>query len=166
MPKRSRVLVVDDDRDVLDALADMIPEGVLALKADNVFDALQIIQTQSLDAVLLDISLGQSNGLALLAKLRSKHISVPIVMMSGNATKENALTALHLGAHDLIEKPIRQDYFDRQLPKVIAAGQGRRHIKSELESVTALIGDAAPGELDFVKDYLSLLEARRAFKAG
>ncbi len=70
---------------------------------------LEKLADQEIDLVLLDVMMPEMNGLEVLAQIRDRFPNVIVVMMSGNATIETAVSATKLGAYDFIEKPLSSD---------------------------------------------------------
>src|SRR5260370_34149344 len=94
-----RVVVADDERNIRRTLT-MVLEGegysVEALEsAEHLFPRLS---TQPIDLVMLDVRLPGMDGLAALEKIREDHAEIPVVMISGHATLEEAVRAMATGA--------------------------------------------------------------------
>ena len=102
-----RILVVDDDRDLCDLLADfLIEEGYDVTRAYSGQDAIDSARHSTPDAVLLDLLLPGVSGVAVGRALRdaaSTH-DVPIVIISGDRAAL-ARSTKDLGAHSFLEKP-------------------------------------------------------------
>ena len=110
MARRPVVLIVDDEKNILVALSRMLDlEGFRPLVAGGGRVALEKLATTEVDAVLLDVRMPDMNGLDVLETVRRSHPNLPILMMSGHASLETAVTAIQKGAHDFIEKPISAD---------------------------------------------------------
>jgi len=92
------------------------------LEAENGETALQLLHTQRIDFIFLDLNLSsEMTGLDLLKELRKtdslKHL--PIVMVSSETDKVNVIEALKHGANDFIAKPIDQKAFAERVLKII-----------------------------------------------
>src|SRR5690606_38162647 len=82
-------------------------EGYLVSQAEDAAAARRALADSSFDAVLLDIWMPGTDGLALLREwVEAGELPQPVVMMSGHGTVETAVEATRLGAYDFIEKPI------------------------------------------------------------
>lgn len=102
---KTKILIVDDDKSVSGTLRVCIEVyGGEAVEFDNGLSAFEFLQTNTVDLILSDISMPEMDGLNLTSAIRSKGISTPIVLISGNPnfTKERVIG---LGANDLVEKP-------------------------------------------------------------
>jgi DNA-binding NtrC family response regulator len=105
-----RVLIVDDETKVLSSLKMALSlEGYQPDVAGDLKGARERFQKEHYDAVLLDVSLPDGNGVNFLGELKKADPSVIVVMMSGQATVEIAVKATLLGASDFLEKPISTD---------------------------------------------------------
>ena len=76
---------------------------------DNAARALDLLQSQRFDMMLSDVVMPGKDGLALLEDLRNAGLSLPVVMISGQANIEMAVRATRLGAIDFLEKPLSTD---------------------------------------------------------
>jgi DNA-binding NtrC family response regulator len=96
-------LIVDDDASTLASLARAFRlAGHQATVCDNAARALELLKSQPFDMLLSDVVMPGKDGLALLEDLRSLEISLPVVMVSGQASIEMAVRATRLGAVDFL----------------------------------------------------------------
>ncbi len=105
----ARILVIDDEPDIRSGLADILgDEGYRVTLAGDAAEARARLSEASFDAVLLDIWMPGTDGLALLREWVSAGggLPQPVIMMSGHGTVETAVEATRLGAYDFVEKPI------------------------------------------------------------
>jgi len=99
-------LIVEDDRNTIDALARIVErEGFDVAKATSLADARRAISSNIPDVVLCDIHLPDGTGTALLAELEDEPL-VDVIVVTGNASIESAVEALRFGACDYLEKPV------------------------------------------------------------
>lgn len=106
----AHLLVVDDEPDIRSALRDILEdEGYRVADAADAAAARAALATQDdgFDAVLLDIWMPGTDGIALLREwVATGPLPQPVIMMSGHGTVETAVEATRLGAYDFIEKPL------------------------------------------------------------
>jgi DNA-binding NtrC family response regulator len=106
----AHLLIVDDDNNTLASLARAFRmAGHEATVCDNAARALELVKTQAFDMMLSDVVMPVKDGLALLEDLRNLGITLPVVMISGQASIEMAVRATRLGAIDFLEKPLSTD---------------------------------------------------------
>lgn len=105
-----RLLVADDDpenRDILDRL--LSPLGFQLAFAVNGKEAIQQIEGQDFDAVLLDIQMPEMDGFEVLAHLREtgqlRH--TPVIVVTGLQEEQDAVRCIEIGAEDFLSRPIR-----------------------------------------------------------
>ena len=100
------LLVVEDDPVVLAAMVRACrSDGLATVEADSVGTALAALQGASFRLALVDLMLPGRSGLELLQILAADQPAMPVIMISGYATSENALESLQLGAFDFLPKP-------------------------------------------------------------
>jgi len=105
---RKRVLVVDDERDITSAVAlNLRQSGFEALETGTAEEALDILQQQKIDLLILDLLLPQMSGFELCEYLKSRPstATVPIIVISALSAENERLRALNLGAEDYLSKP-------------------------------------------------------------
>jgi two-component system nitrogen regulation response regulator NtrX len=106
------ILIVDDEDDIRMLIEGLLEdEGYKTREAANSDQALAAIKHKRPDLVVQDIWLEGStlDGLQILEKIREIDSDLPVIMISGHGTIEMAVSALHNGAYDFIEKPFKTD---------------------------------------------------------
>ncbi len=153
-PPRSTVLVVDDERNIRRTLELILSdEGLHVLQADNGEQALDVLAAPNMpvDIVILDVKLPGISGLEVLARMRRDEAThlLPVIVVSGHASVNDAVLATKLGAADFVEKPLSRE---RVLVSVRNALESAR-VKQKLEVVEQaevsrheMIGTSAPME--------------------
>jgi two-component system nitrogen regulation response regulator NtrX len=108
--RKPRVLVVDDERPIRDSLA-LILEGerYAVTTAPSAEEALQKLELERADLVILDVRLPGMNGLDALREIRARDEQTDVIMISGHATLSDAVEATRLGAFDFLQKPLNRD---------------------------------------------------------
>ena len=103
--RRVRILVVDDEIEIVRALQrSLIGHGYEVLITGTGESALEVIEQQSLDLVLLDLGLPGMSGLEVCKQVRSQS-ELPIIVISVKNKERDKVLALDLGADDYISKP-------------------------------------------------------------
>ncbi|MBW2179977.1 MAG: sigma-54-dependent Fis family transcriptional regulator, partial [Deltaproteobacteria bacterium] len=104
------ILIVDDEPTIQQSLSGILSdEGFEISIASNGYEALQIIQKDSPDLVLLDIWMPGIDGIETLKEIKKENPNIQVIIITGHGTIETAVTATKLGAFDLIEKPLSID---------------------------------------------------------
>ena len=105
-----RILLVDDDTAVLAVLTALLhEEGMSIESAASATEALQKLRSQPTDVIVTDMRLPDGNGIDLLRKSREIKPDVPVIVITGYGSIEEAVEAVKLGAHDYIRKPFRNE---------------------------------------------------------
>jgi DNA-binding response OmpR family regulator len=100
-----KILVADDDTDLLDLVAYALGQaGFLVIKAPDGTQALQRFDAESPDLVILDINMPGATGFEVCARLREQG-GVPIIMLTARGDEQDLVKALELGADDYLTKP-------------------------------------------------------------
>jgi two-component system, sensor histidine kinase len=100
-----RLLLVDDDPTVRDSLNDLlVAEGYFVIPAENGQQALDLVNTSSIDLVLLDLNMPVKNGWDTFERLTAEHPLIPIIIAT--ARPNQLFTAINAGAGALLEKPM------------------------------------------------------------
>ena len=101
------VLVVDDEPLIRRSLSEFLTlEGYAASGASNGKEALHQLKKFKADIILSDIQMPDMDGMQLLKELQSQKRPIPVILMTGYGTIDNAVTAIQMGAYDYITKPI------------------------------------------------------------
>src|SRR6266849_8647291 len=104
-----RILIVDDDAALRQSLAEQLERhGEFASRdCDSAAAALEIVQHERFDAVLLDIGLPDMDGRELCRLMRRAAVNVPIVMLTAADSEADTVQGLDAGANDYVTKPFR-----------------------------------------------------------
>jgi len=107
-----KILIIDDEKDIRILLSSILKEeGYSCIVAGTVKEAENIIQNDSFDLVLLDISLDdkKKDGIYILKKIKKINKDITVIMISGHATIQVAVESVKLGAFEFLEKPFNTD---------------------------------------------------------
>src|ERR1700683_997188 len=100
------VLVLDDEKNIRRAIELALEqEGMKVLTAHDPASALRYLRDRIIDLLILDIKLGEIDGIEVFKIVQTAGFSVPTLFISGNATLTQAAEAVKIGAFDFIEKP-------------------------------------------------------------
>jgi len=132
--KQPRVLVVDDDPALLQALPEALQlrmAGVTVDTADSALAALDRLAARDYDAIITDIKMPGTNGLGLLAEIRTRWPDTPTIMITGHGEHALAILALRGGAYDFIQKPIDRDYLVASVGRAIQMSELSRRVREQ-----------------------------------
>jgi DNA-binding response OmpR family regulator len=102
-----KILLVEDDKSIVSSLTVFLQsEDCLVDSVDGQTGAIEKINTDSFDLVLLDISLSDGNGFAICSAIK-KQTNIPVIFLTASDDEYSVVTGLELGADDYISKPFR-----------------------------------------------------------
>ena len=133
-----KVLVIDDDAVVRDVIGEMLmAAGYGVVTAGTAAEALELFMDDEIRLVVSDIVMPDVSGLELLEAMRLHRPSLPIVLVSGDNTRDNLSEALMRGADGLVAKPFTsaelQDAVEKALDR---AGRSERDLRERLLTPT------------------------------
>ena len=103
---KTRVLLVDDERDFLDIMAERIrARGMAVTTATSAEEAAKIVEMDSYDIVIMDFMMPAMDGFKALKLLKDIQPEIQVILLTGDATADKCSEAKKLGALDVIEKP-------------------------------------------------------------
>ncbi len=107
---KGNVLIVDDQASIRNSLRSVLEyEGYTAIEAGRGAEALEHLNTEKVDAMLLDIKMPGMDGMEVLKRAVESDPGLPIIMISGHGTISTAVEATKIGAFDFLEKPLDRD---------------------------------------------------------
>ncbi len=105
-----KVLLVDDDPDFLDIMSErMRTRGMEVDTAASGKEALEKLEAQSYDAVLLDLMMPEMGGLEALQIIKEKKPEIQVILLTGHASVSKGVEAIKLGAMDFVLKPAKME---------------------------------------------------------
>jgi len=119
----SRILLVDDDADLLDVLSEWLGmSGYLVQTASDGMKAIAHVKQQRYDLVVSDLNMPGMSGLQLLAMLKTLDPHIMVIMLTGEGTMQDAIAALREGrAFDFLEKPLKDlQHLNQVIERAIA----------------------------------------------
>ena len=161
------ILIVDDNADIRNILNELILDaGYKTRMAANYTQALSEIDKKMPDVAILDVKLdkGDNDGIELLSHIKSKNKDVPVIIITGHANIEMAVSSLKLGAFEFIEKPFDQtrllNFVKRAVENLKLKSQNKEY-ETKLFYSYELIGDSK--NISIIKDQIkkiSITESR------
>ncbi len=101
----SRILVCDDDREIVDAIAIYLErEGYDVVKAYDGEEAVEVIEKEKIDLLIIDVMMPKLGGVETTFKIRENN-SLPIIILSAKSEDEDKIFGLRVGADDYMTKP-------------------------------------------------------------
>jgi two-component system response regulator GlrR len=142
---QGRVLVVDDDPDMLKLLSAWLGGADYDVAtASGGEEALARIDVAKPDLVITDLFMDGMDGMALLAAIHNRNPLIPVIMLSGQAQIPDAVRATHLGTSEFLTKPIDKDELIRAVGRHVRrdrAGDGQGRFGHGVIYRSAVMGD-------------------------
>ena len=157
VPSLTRILIADDQPDVLEALRLLLKrEGLKTDSAESPQQALQAVESHEYDLAIIDLNYSRDTtsgqeGLDLLAKIQGVDSMLPVVVMTAWGSVDLAVEAMRRGARDFIQKPWENERLSAiirtqlELSNALRRGQ-RLELENQLlraENLPAMIADSA-----------------------
>ncbi len=114
-----KVLVVDDEEDVLEVIQDRLEAyGFSVVTAGNGLEAVKKLSDEKFDGVFLDIKMPEMGGIEVLEEIRKNGLKIPVIIITASSTQETALEAMAKGANDYVLKPFEWEELKAKIEKV------------------------------------------------
>ena len=143
---KARILVIDDEPAIRDSLKMILEyEGYEFLGAPSGADGIGQIQREAPDLVFLDVKMPGMDGIETLTRIKGIAETLPVVMISGHATRETAFQAAKLGAFGFIEKPLSSEDVLLQIRNGLEQGRLRnenRELRRNVEIKHEMVGSS------------------------
>jgi PAS domain S-box-containing protein len=154
-----KILIVEDDSDFRQFLVKLLNlKDYETLTAGNGYEALNYLNDNAVDLILLDICLPDMDGYWIMDRIKTKFPDRPVIMMTGSASVDSAVKALKKGAYDYLEKPFATEKLLKTIENAL------EHKRLEAQRTQALIKLGVSEEkyhqlFDSVSDALFILDA-------
>ncbi len=154
----ARVLVVDDEPDILELLElALLRMGLQVDRATNVHDALQQLDSKHYDLCLTDMRLPDSDGLAVVRYISDKNMEVPVAVITAHGNMENAISVLKAGAFDYLSKPVALEQLRALVKAVLKLPQQSVAVR---DGVRTLLGNSP--SMEKVRDLIERVARSQA----
>lgn len=124
---RESILVVDDSSETLELVQrNLAGEGYRVFTAPTVHEAIRLLEQQAVDLVITDLKMPRASGLDLIRHVRENLRDTEVMMITGYASVEGAVTAVKLGAEEYLSKPFTRDELLSAVERALSARRVRR----------------------------------------
>jgi DNA-binding NtrC family response regulator len=142
------VLIVDDERTLRFSLGEWARDvGYRPLEAASGDEALAALRGNAVDAVILDLRIGEEDGMQVLRRLREEDPTLSVILLTGHGTIAHAVEATRLGAYDFILKPPDLEHLGVVVRRALEHARLQRevdHLRRFARGETRLLGES-PG---------------------
>jgi len=131
------ILVVDDEKNIREGLGRVLElDGYRVFLAADGRGGLKLVEREDIDLVISDLKMPGISGEELLKKTRDMYANLPVIILTGHGTVENAVQAMKDGAYDFLTKPINLEHFAILVKRALSNRElilQHRHMQKELE---------------------------------
>ena len=154
------ILVVDDEKPIADILQfNLIKEGYRVICAYDGDEALEKVEEEQPDLMLLDIMLPKRDGMEVCREIRKKY-DFPIIMLTAKGSEIDKVLGLEMGADDYVTKP----FSTRELIARVKANMRRLNVAAQVEAVVQETNDITVGSLTIQPDAYLVLKREEAIE--
>ena len=122
---RRRILLVDDEQDILDILHEHFAKECDVETAADGMTALAIVRARRPDVIFLDINMPGINGVDVLKSVKELDATIPVLMVTANADNALAAEAIKRGAFSYVPKPFDLKYLNHLVAAALSRRAGR-----------------------------------------
>ncbi|MEQ1774213.1 MAG: nitrogen regulation protein NR(I) [Burkholderiales bacterium] len=139
----SPVWIVDDDKSIRWVFEKALARENIAYRAfSSALEALDALDTETPQVVVSDIRMPGESGLTLLQKVRERHATLPVIIMTAYSDLENAVTAFQGGAYEYLPKPFDVDHAVELIRRALNDNQTEQSVAESTEAVPEILGQA------------------------
>lgn len=154
------ILVVDDEKPIADILQfNLIKEGYRVICAYDGDEALEKVEEEQPDLMLLDIMLPKRDGMEVCREIRKKY-DFPIIMLTAKGSEIDKVLGLEMGADDYVTKP----FSTRELIARVKANMRRLQVSAQAEEAEVVTNDIAVGSLIIQPDAYLVMKRDEAIE--
>ena len=130
----NKILLVDDELEMCLSLSEILKsEGYKTIYTINPLETLEILEKEKIRLLIIDIKMPQIEGIDLLKIIKRKIPSLPVIMITGYPSIENAVRAMKYGASNFFIKPPKLDELLNEIKKIIITTSRKKDIKKDEE---------------------------------
>jgi len=150
MTARAHILIVDDEATIRHFLVRILErEGYEVVAAADGLEALKLLEFHPIDLLLTDIRMDRLNGVGLLTEAKSRYPEMAVILLTGYATVDTAVTALRHGAANYLLKPVKNE----ELVAAVEAGlrgRQREQRRDRIEQLAAHFSSVMSNESESI----------------
>ena len=152
MNQQATVCIIDDDEAIRESLRLLLYAGGMNSCVFESADAfLAADNPDGFDCMLLDIRMPGTNGLELFRILNRKHLTYPVIFITGHGDIPLAVSAIKLGAFDFLTKPFREGELLEKINLAIEHFRAAKQQLKELQELQARVDSCTPREQDVMR---------------
>jgi DNA-binding NtrC family response regulator len=135
---RFTVLVADDEKNIREGLAEALSlEGYKSLRAADGEEAMRLVESSDVDLVITDLKMPKLSGTEVLRSVVGRYPGIPVIVLTGHGTIEDAVAAMRAGAFDFVTKPVNLDHLGLLVKRALESrelARKNRELEAEVEA--------------------------------
>ena len=136
-----RILIVDDAFMNRELLKEMLKEKYDILEAENGIQAMDILEKEHIDGVLLDLVMPEMNGFEVLEEMTKRKLmaKVPVIIISGETSTENENKCFEYGVFDFIGRPFKMSVVQRRVQNMVSIYGYKNLLEEKVKDQTSVL---------------------------
>ena len=127
----AKILVVDDEEHLRIALTDLLRLwGYEPVAAENYEEALDRLNDSDIEIILTDVKLPDGSGIELVKTVRDRGLTMPVIILTGHGSIEDAVEAIHRGAENYLTKPVEPPRLKLLIEQVLEKQEMQKEVKA------------------------------------
>jgi putative PEP-CTERM system response regulator len=165
---RFNVLIADDEKNIREGLAEALAQdGYGTILAADGDEAIARVERGDVDLVITDLRMPRKSGTEVLKDVVGKYPGLPVIVLTGHGTIEDAVSAMRMGAFDFVTKPINLDHISLLVKRALESRElARKNLELEAEVEAQRRISSIVGMSSGMKKVLELVRRVSATKAS
>lgn len=136
-----RILIVDDAFMNRELLKEMLKEKYDILEAENGIQAMDILEKEHIDGVLLDLVMPEMNGFEVLEEMKKRKLmaKIPVIIISGETSTENENKCFEYGVFDFIGRPFKMSVVQRRVQNMVSIYGYKNLLEEKVRDQTSVL---------------------------
>lgn len=155
---KPRILIVDDDVNLLETLAMLFEDDFSVVKATSASAGLELVAHTDISLCFIDLSLPDMDGMLLIEMIRARQYRLPVVVLTADDSAQTAVAALKLGAHSYICKPFDPEEIIAVARAALESNSISAQLQSYRQQVDSRQNKPFLGRSTIMKKLFSLIE--------
>jgi DNA-binding NtrC family response regulator len=164
---RFTIVVADDEKNIREGLVEaLVLDGYRALGASDGEEAMRLVDSGEVDLVITDLRMPKLGGSELLKSVVGRYPGLPVIVLTGHGTIEDAVAAMRSGAFDFLTKPVNLEHLSILVKRALESremARKNRELEAEVEAqrrTSSIVGKSA--EIKKVFDLIRKVAPTRA----
>ncbi len=155
---RSTIFVIDDEEVIREGIAVALERDYSIKPFGTAESALENMEHDSPDLVLLDIGLPGMDGIQALKEIKSRDSDIPVIMITAYEDVQTVISAMKLGAHDYVVKPIHMDALEVSIRNVLETVKLKKEVQALQEKYLKENLPCFIGESNAIQDVMEFID--------